>query len=367
MIYSFCRSGVPLRKKIYAILSSIILAFFLPSSIKTQWHANGFLSLSGDLSMAPNDLITHFVERDPSLQVLDYLELDLSSTVLPSRQDHDYTFEARIFLDDAEASASCMALADAENHQVAFRLHKAEGETFSAEFLAASSVRTKLSANKTIPAGTWLELAVVLDRIATDASLVRLYLNGERLAEHTMQADWRWPAAARLYLGGAPGAHSFNGKIDEVRVSATARYREPSYPVPQRHFADAYTIAQWQFEGEAIPSNAAYHWRQCDNGVQFSGFSAKRQISQSVRLEWGTSFEQGLESFVIERRGAAADAQFERCGYMPAMANSRRAQSYHFVDTPPARENSYYRLRIVDRDGNCAFSNEVASEFERRD
>lgn len=346
-----------MKKKYFsAILISSSLTFFFPSSIKTQWHTNGFLPLSGVLAVAPNDLSKRLGESASPRHVLDYVALDLTTAAGKSR---GYTFEARFFLDDGEAPATFMAVENSANGATTFRLRKESGAAFVAEFFDGVNLPVKLLAHKMIPSGIWLELAVVLERIATDACIARLYLNGERMIEHAMKSDWSWPEAARLYLGGAPGVRSFGGKMDEVHLSATARYRETIYEVPLFRGADEHTMGLWNFEDETFPSNAALQWRESESAVQFSSFDASRRAAQSVRLEWETSLTHGLEGFVIERRSAAADARFERCGFMPAMTNSLRSQTYHFVDATPTNEAYYYRLRVVAQNGDSGFSHEV--------
>lgn len=347
-----------MKKKFFsAILFSTSLIFFLPSSIKTQWHTNGFLSLTGLVAIVPNDVTNGFGQKQSPRHVLDYVALDLTTAAGKSR---GYTFEARFFLDDGEAPATFMAVENSANGATTFRLRKESGAAFVAEFFDGVNLPAKLHAHKMIPSGIWLELAVVLERIATDACIARLYLNGERMIEHAMKADWSWPEAARVYLGGAPSVRSFSGKIDEVRLSSVARYQQAAYEVPQIRGADAHTLGLWNFEAGTMPAHASYAWRASASGAQFTSFSASRRAAQSVRLEWETSFAHGLEGFVIERRSAAAEARFERCGYMPATTVSRRSQTYHFVDATPTHEAYYYRLRVVAQNGDSGFSHEAA-------
>ena len=93
--------------------------------------------------------------------------------------------------------------------------------------------------------------------------------------------------------------------------------------------------------------------------LQLGELSASRYHRGMVSLEWRTTFEQGLEGFILERRDNTESGAFVRCGYVPALGRSQQPQRYRFLDQPATNEIYYYRLRAVDRNGACGYSQEV--------
>jgi len=341
----------------------ISLAFLFPASIKTQWHTNGFLDLSGAVVVETEDFSNNLWPHTFSLQSLDYLSVALDA--LPARfaTETSFTFETRFYLNEAQAPAVLLTLGDANAERLYFQLRKEQGAILVAEFYEAGAAVAKLVTHKMLNAGEWLELAMVSERIATDLQAVRLYLNGERLAEKNFAITWRWPHEATLFLGGAPGQQTFSGKMDEVRLSAGTRYSGAHYARAQSLMADTHTLALWNFEHEPMPMPLTYHWREGAMGSRFSAFVAKAYHRDTIELEWQATREQGLEAYVVERRDATATGKFERCGYMPALGSTEQEQQYRFVDAPPAPGRYYYRLRVVDQNGNSGYSQEIAGSL----
>ncbi len=341
----------------------LCLAFLFPASIKTQWHTNGFLDLSGEVVVETEDLAKNLWPNTFSLQSLDYLSVALHALPTHLSNAAGFTFETRCYLNEAAAPAVLLTLGDANAEHLYFQLRKEQGAILVAEFYEAGAAVAKLLAHKMLNAGEWLELAVVSERIATDLQAVRLYLNGECIAEKNFSITWRWPHEAMLFLGGAPGQHTFSGKLDEVRLSAGARYFETRYTLAQSLVADTNTLALWNFERAPAPLPLTYHWREGATGSRFSQFEARAYHKNSVELEWKATREQGLEAYLVERRDATATGKFERCGYMPALGTTEKEQQYRFVDTPPARGRYYYRLRVVDQHGHSGYSEEIAGSL----
>jgi hypothetical protein len=100
-------------------------------------------------------------------------------------------------------------------------------QTEAANFTAAAA--------EPLPAGHWSHLAGVYD-----SSEVTLYVNGKKVASSPAQGKAR-PADKSLYIGARPSTAwnlfndsvptgFWNGSIDEVRISRTARYREDFVP-----------------------------------------------------------------------------------------------------------------------------------------
>ena len=84
-------------------------------------------------------------------------------------------------------------------------------------------------------------------------------------------------------------------------------------------------------------------------------FSATSK-DQNVQLTWDTEDEIGIEGFAVEK---SYDLQsFREIGYVPAMANQHRSSNhYEYIDRASQPGDQFYRLRIVESDGNIFWSN----------
>ena len=79
--------------------------------------------------------------------------------------------------------------------------------------------------------------------------------------------------------------------------------------------------------------------------VTLTDFSGKLE-NGIVKLYWQTSFEQGIQSYEIERK---TDIEgFKKIGSVAAIGNSQLTTNYHFDDVGIKGSVFYYRLRIID-------------------
>lgn len=77
-----------------------------------------------------------------------------------------------------------------------------------------------------------------------------------------------------------------------------------------------------------------------------------------VLLNWKTSREVNMDYFVIER--SANNVDFTGIGFQAAKGNSTTLTSYSFSDFNPMGGTSYYRLIMVDKDGDTAHSQTIS-------
>jgi hypothetical protein len=75
----------------------------------------------------------------------------------------------------------------------------------------------------------------------------------------------------------------------------------------------------------------------------------------SVDLAWTTDIEINSDHFTIQS-STNAGATWNAVGTVPAAGNSAGVLNYSFTDKRPAAGTSEYRLALVDRDGNTAYS-----------
>lgn len=349
-----------MRKRFRAVFV-IGLALIFPASINTQWHTNGFLNFPGAVFFDEQNASMQLWPQLSDLQTHDYFAFDFAPHASAHSTPAGYTFETRFFLNDAVAPATLLALRRAENSLLAFRLSQEHGQSLVAEFWTGNTLVLKLTAAQKLAANAWLEVAAVYEAFTTDAPRARLYLNGELIAAAEVAKEWLLPERATLYLGNVPDGKTFSGKLDDVRISNTARYHGPAYRLTQTRANDAHTLAFWNFE-QAVAAQPLQVVDKPANGARLVALAAKREGLNKITLEWRTLMERGLEGFIIERRAGSAEGEFARCGFMPALGNSAAPQEYHFVDTPPVSGAYYYRLRALAQNGDSGFSHEVLAQ-----
>ena len=75
-------------------------------------------------------------------------------------------------------------------------------------------------------------------------------------------------------------------------------------------------------------------------------------------LAWTTATEQNNAGFLVER--STDGATFERIGYVNGNGTTETVTNYDFLDTDPAAEVHYYRLRQEDHDGAFEYSEVIS-------
>ena len=101
------------------------------------------------------------------------------------------------------------------------------------------------SGNNAVSTGTWLHCALV-----GTGSNYYLYLNGTRVATAAQGGTISGLADVPILVGDLDDSNeTFNGVIDELRISNVARYTAATYTVPNAAFAvDANTLGLWHFD-----------------------------------------------------------------------------------------------------------------------
>jgi hypothetical protein len=95
--------------------------------------------------------------------------------------------------------------------------------------------------------------------------------------------------------------------------------------------------------------------------VELTAFTVVVKQS-SVDLAWHTSAETNSDVFIVER---SADGRlFSAIATVPASGNTNAARSYKFTDMAAGITNTvYYRLKVVDRDGEFTYSQVIAANW----
>ncbi len=87
--------------------------------------------------------------------------------------------------------------------------------------------------------------------------------------------------------------------------------------------------------------------------VTLTGFSAQIE-SEGVLLTWTTGEEVNFDRFEVQQSLNAQD--YTVIGSVAGKAEEGQGASYSFTDAFPAPGQSYYRLKMVDRDGSVMYS-----------
>jgi hypothetical protein len=94
--------------------------------------------------------------------------------------------------------------------------------------------------------------------------------------------------------------------------------------------------------------------------LSMTSFTGEAQGNQTL-LNWTTAQEENTNDFQVQR---SLDGQnYTTIGTVTAAHNSVVQTNYSFVDPSPATGNDYYRLNMVDMDGQSTYSNIVLVNF----
>lgn len=81
-------------------------------------------------------------------------------------------------------------------------------------------------------------------------------------------------------------------------------------------------------------------------------------VNDGVKLRWTTSSEIGSSYFEVQR--SVDGSGFSKIGIVNASGNSSLSKSYSFVDTSVLAGKNYYRLKMVDINGDIKYSNIIS-------
>ncbi len=90
--------------------------------------------------------------------------------------------------------------------------------------------------------------------------------------------------------------------------------------------------------------------------IMLVNFSGQLQ-NDHVLLRWSTNSEHNSSGFEIQRSSDGND--FSNIAFVPAAGNSSSVQQYQYTDTQPGSDKNYYRLKMMDKDGQFKLSNVI--------
>jgi hypothetical protein len=88
--------------------------------------------------------------------------------------------------------------------------------------------------------------------------------------------------------------------------------------------------------------------------VVLTDFSAELKSDQSVLLYWQSSAEFNTAYYAVEH--SSDGIHFEEIGVRQAVAQNNQLTNYEWYDYAPQPGNQYYRLKMVDHDGQFSYS-----------
>ncbi len=94
--------------------------------------------------------------------------------------------------------------------------------------------------------------------------------------------------------------------------------------------------------------------------VEFGALQAT-PLDQMVELAWSTYSESGTDHFIVER--SADGVAFVPLDAVPAQGESLTRTDYRFMDGAPVQGINFYRLALVDMEGDQQTSNVVTARF----
>jgi len=92
--------------------------------------------------------------------------------------------------------------------------------------------------------------------------------------------------------------------------------------------------------------------------VELVSFNAKC-YGEYVQLDWETASEKNNREFIIEKSSNSKD--FYKIGSIPGCGNCNANSYYDYQDSNTSENAAYYRLKQIDYDGSCNYSDIVNS------
>lgn len=324
-----------------------------PTSIKTQW--NNYLPCDGQISWA-------------------------AFPALPPPHDllftGSFTLEGWLYLKQADTPALLVSLRTEEGAPI-YRLGKETGERFYFELGDGRGKIWRAEAEAPVAAGQWIHVAGVFQKADSGPDGLALYVNARRMATIQQKIalygrELVLSEGGRMRLAGEPNEPARFGRLDEVRISSTARYTENViFSITNTFTMDASTVSLWHFDepfGASLAGDAAGKGLdlalvrdQVPWPVTLEDFSAQRYGGASLLLSWKTSNENDLSGIEVQRRSALES--FSCIGFLPAHGARVREFSYDFTDMPKKDGRYYYRLKMINTAGRFRLSPEVGIDF----
>lgn len=173
-------------------------------------------------------------------------------------------------------------------------------------------------------------------------------------------------AAAGSILKLPTGPSDASG-IANVRIGKYSGTSSDNSGLPATYTNGSYVIDP--NDANIVWNNTDSRWEVSFNVAGFSGFFAQtstftlpvtyvsftaEKINEKVLLKWQTAIETNSSHFVIEH--STDGSRFTAVGSVTAAGNSNSLLNYSFTHNTPNKENNFYRIQQVDKDGHSHYS-----------
>jgi hypothetical protein len=138
---------------------------------------------------------------------------------------------------------------------------------------------------------------------------------------------------------------------------------DPNSPDPNTAPSATTTFTISVDNGNCIITDQVQVVIDCTLPVSVLEFTAENVAGKS-RVHWTTSKETNSDHFVVER--SMDGLHFDQIGWILAAGESDSLIEYSFVDEFPKSGENYYRLQMVDQNGDYSFSGIASVIFGER-
>jgi len=150
----------------------------------------------------------------------------------------------------------------------------------------------------------------------------------------------KWDGSTWSELGGKDSS-TFNDKIETLTIDS---------------LGNVYAA------GDFKNSNYNYYVAKYTNPpvltpITLNSFTANTTVQQTVQVNWQSTNEINAACFELER--SINGKKFTSIGKVTAAGNSTEVKAYSFTDNTPFPGISYYRLKMIDKDGSFSYSSIV--------
>jgi hypothetical protein len=161
------------------------------------------------------------------------------------------------------------------------------------------------------------------------------------------------PLTLPLSLTGQQSTASYNTVIDNVLASDELAISYVPGSARVRKEVEKLVGSYSTTTTDHYPVQTSYNLHTLSNPVPVSSFAAVVD-SGNVKLSWRTPYEINAAYFVVERSRTLRN--FEAVDTLTAHGSTAESSNYLTYDTRPWLGLSFYRLRIVSKDGTVTYS-----------
>jgi Secretion system C-terminal sorting domain len=163
------------------------------------------------------------------------------------------------------------------------------------------------------------------------------------------------PGFNRLTVTVSGGTPTTNIPVTNVNFVSPTQVNFRMNTIAANAPAGTYTITVTNPDGQTGTTTFSLA-DPCTIPVTLTEFTG-RLVNEQSQLNWTTSAEYNSKEFVVEK--SLDGLRFSPLATVAAKGNSNTISNYQLLDKYPYPGNSYYRLKMVDRDATFAYSNVV--------